>query len=326
MMRAPIVIFALVLAFVITSVMIPLVMIHKATRGLSFIQTLDWQTTVPELFSSYVGPQPVLSGRATEAQPLRRLVESDQVASEITRPKQPKERAAVEGPAWHRKAKEAWHLRQHVAKLEEVATAKTNEESAVAARGEPLAALPTALEEGTARLEGIVVNKTAQGEPLAALPTPGDWCVLTDGARPISESECDDVLLAPANREYKWKLQIVVPCLNREYARHHGFGFLHAQSLSLDLMQPMEMVADRKSWPVGQDRQELVRLCAPDTGLFVGTGGSGSIGSSTTGSKRGLTWCKVLLLKRSIQLLRACPVIIWVDADMLLQRHSRKTK
>ena len=150
---------------------------------------------------------------------------------------------------------------------------------------------------------------TAQGELLAALPTPGDWCVLTDGTRPISESECDDVLLAldnwtaiPANREYKWKLQIVVPCLNREYARHHGFGFLHAQSLSLDLMQPMEMVADRKSWPVGQDRQELVRLCAPDTGLFVGAGGSGSIDSSTTGSKRGLTWCKVLLLKRSIQL------------------------
>ena len=144
-----------------------------------------------------------------------------------------------------------------------------------------------------------------------------NWCVLTDGARPISKSECNEVLLTPE----KEKLQTVVPCLNREFARQHRFSFLHAQSPGLDLV-----ASGSESWPIGQARQELATMCAPGTGLFVGTGGSDSIASNTTDSKRGLTWCKVLLLQKSISLLRVCPVIVWVDADMLLQRHLRRTE
>ena len=76
------------------------VMIHKASSSRPTQRTgFDSAKTVSELFPSDVGPQPVFSGRDTEAQPLRRFVESDKVAaSETTRPKQPKERATVEEP------------------------------------------------------------------------------------------------------------------------------------------------------------------------------------------------------------------------------------
>ena len=177
----------------------------------------------------------------------------------------------------------------------------------------------TALQSSGAQMNTHVHVGSTFTQPSAPI-SQDNWCVLTDGARPISESECNGVLLAPE----KGVFSTTVPCLNREFARQHGMGFLHAQSPGLDLV-----VSGSESWPIGQARQELVTstgLCAPNTGLFVDKGGSDSIASNTTDSKRGLTWCKVLLLQKSISLLRGCPVIVWVDDDMLLQRHSRRTE